>query len=227
VIENASLDRSVSHFAEAVRTISREKPRASNLFRNLAGELLSCVAAQSKKIRLDQPIATPEDLAERIGDALLINQAAVAIAKACRAEYVSLVVDSHRDKSSKRRNTPQDQQPQEQQVDRGRVRKAVLVVGSVDLQICNIDYVVEEIGIERFDVLLFVLLPAAFTGRAVVLGDWAFEGRLPGYLRVRGNASAWFRVAPRSLRYIKIPPIALPSEEIEVPLRIIACEALI
>jgi hypothetical protein len=107
------------------------------------------------------------------------------------------------------------------------VRKAVLVVGSVDLQVCNIDYVVEEIGIERFDVLLFVLLPAALMSRPVLLGDRAFEGRLPDYLRERGNASAWFRLAPRSLGYIKIPPTQLPSEEIEVPLRIIACEALI
>jgi hypothetical protein len=102
-----------------------------------------------------------------------------------------------------------------------------LVVGSADLQVCNIDYVVEEIGIERFDVLLFVLLPVALMSRPVVPGDRAFEGRLPDYLRERGNASAWFRLAPRSLGYIKIPPTELPREEIEVPLRIIACEALI
>jgi hypothetical protein len=192
------------------------------LFRDLAGELLSCIAAQSKKIRLNQPIATPEDLAEQIGDALLINKAAVAIAERCRAEYVALVIDAHRDTSSKRRNTAP-----EEKLTREWVRKAVLVVGSVDLQLCNIDYVVEEIGIERFDVLLFVLLPAALMSRQVALGDRAFEGRLPNYLRERGNASAWFRVAPRSLAYIKIPPTELPSEEIEVPLRIIACEALI
>jgi glycosyltransferase involved in cell wall biosynthesis len=222
VIEHASLDRSVTHFAEAVRTVSREKPRASNLFRDLAGELLSCIVSQAKKIRLNQPIATPEDLAERIGDALLINQAAVAIAEACRAEYVSLVIDTRRDKPSMRRNAPSAQE-----LVRGRVRKAVLVVGSVDLQVCNIDYVVEEIGIERFDVLLFVLLPAALMSRQVVLGDRVFDGRLPNYLRERGNGSACFRVAPRSLAYIKLPPTELPSEEIEVPLRIIACEALI
>ncbi len=222
VIEHASLDRSVSRFAEAVRTVSRDKPRASNLFRNLAGELLSCIASQVKEIRLNQSIATPEDLAEQIGDALLINQMAVAITEACRAEYVSLVIDAHRDKPSTRRKAPP-----EQELDRGRVRKAVLVVGSVDLQVCNIDYVVEEIGIERFDVLLFVLLPAALMSRPVVPGDRAFEGRLPDYLRERGNAPAWFRLAPRWLRYIKIPPTELPTEEIEVPLRIIACEALI
>jgi len=222
VIEHASLDRSVTRFAEAVRTVSREKPRASNLFRDLAGELLSCIAEQSKEIRLSQPIATPEDLAERIGDALLINQAPAAIAKACRAEYVSLVIDPHRDKPSACRKIPP-----EPELVRGRVRKAVLVVGSVDLQVCNIDYVVGEIGIERFDVLLFVLLPMALMSRPVVLGDRAFEGKLPDYLRERGNASAWFRVAPRSLGYIKIQPTELPSGEIEVPLRIIACEALI
>ena len=146
----------------------------------------------------------------------------MAIAEACRAEYVSLVVDAHRDKPSTRRKALP-----EQQLDRGRVRKAVLVVGSVDLQVCNIDYVVEEIGIERFDVLLFVLLPAALMSPPVVPGDRAFEGRMPDYLRERGNAPAWVRVAPRSLGYIKIPPAELPSEEIEVPLRIIACEALI
>jgi glycosyltransferase involved in cell wall biosynthesis len=222
VIEHASLDRSVSHFAEAVRTVSREKPRASNLFRDLAGELLSCIVSQAKKIRLNQPIATPEDLAERIGNALLINPAAVAITEACRAEYVSLVVDTGRDKPSMRRNAPAAQE-----LVRGRVRKAVLVVGSADLQVCNIDYVVEEVGIERFDVLLFVLLPVALMTRPVVPGDRATEGRFPNYLQERGNAPAWFRIAPRSLAYIKIPPTELPSEEIEVPLRIIACEALI
>ena len=222
VIEHASLDRSVSHFAEAVRTVSREKPRASNLFRDLAGELLSCIASEAKKIRLNQPIATPEDLAERLGDALLINPAAAAITEACRAEYVSLVVDAHRDKPSTRRTALPEQEP-----DRGRVRKAVLVVGSADLQVCNIDYAVEEIRIERFDVLLFVLLPVALMSRPVVPGDRAFEGRLPDYLRERGNASAWCRLAPRSLGYIKIPPTEFSSEEIEVPLRIIACEALI
>jgi hypothetical protein len=194
----------------------------SNLFRNLAGELLSCIAAQAKEIRLTQPIATPEDLAEQIGDALLINQAAVAIAEACRSEYVSLVVDIRRDKPFTRRKALP-----EQELDRGRVRKAVLVVGSADLQVCNVDYVVEEIGIERFDVLLFVLLPVALMSHPIVLGDRAFEGRLPDYLRERGNASAWFRVARRSLGYIKVPPNVLQSEEIEVPLRIIACEALI
>jgi glycosyltransferase involved in cell wall biosynthesis len=222
VIEHASLDRSVSRFAEAVRTVSREKPRVSNLFRDLAGELMCCIASQAKEIRLNQPIATPEDLAERVGDSLLINQAAIAITEACRAEYVSLVVYAHRDKPSTRRKAPT-----EPELIGGRVRKAVLVVGSVDLQVCNIDYVVEEIGIERFDVLLFVLLPVALMSRPVVPGDRAFEGRLPDYLRERGNAAAWFRIAPRSLGYIKIPPIELPSEEIEVPLRIIACEALI
>jgi hypothetical protein len=102
VIEHASLDRSVSRFAEAVRTVSREKPPASNLSRDLAGELLSCIASQAKEIRLNHPIGTPEDLAERVGDALLINQAAVAIAETCRAEYVSLVVDTNRDKPSTR-----------------------------------------------------------------------------------------------------------------------------
>ena len=102
------------------------------------------------------------------------------------------------------------------------MRKAVVVVGSVDLQVCNIDYVVEEIGIERFDVLLFVLLPAALMSPPVVLGDRAFEGRLPDYLRERGNASAWLRVAPRSLDHIRIPVTELPSEEIEVPLQRLA-----
>jgi hypothetical protein len=134
-----------------------------------------------------------------------------------------LVVDTHRDKPSTRRNALP-----EQELDRGRrVRKAVLVVGSADLQVCNIDYVVEEIGIERFDVLLFVLLPVALMSRPVVPGDRALEGRLRDYLRERGNTSASFRVAPRSLGYIKIPPAELTSEEIDVPLRIIACEALI
>ncbi len=204
VIEHASLDRSVAGLAEAVRAVGREKPRTSNLFRDLANELLSCITSQAKDIRLNDPVPTPEDLAERVGDALLINAAAAKITEACRAEYVSLVIDTHRDKSPNYRNAPP-----EQEITRERVRKAVLVVGSVDLQICNIDYVVEEIGIERFDVLLFVLLPLTLM-----------------YLRERGSASGSLRVLARSLRYIKIPSTELPSEEIEVPLRIIACEAL-
>jgi hypothetical protein len=192
------------------------------MFRDLAGELLSCIASQIKEIRLTRPVGTPEDLAERLGDALLINEAAAKITEACRAEYLSFVVDTQRDKSPKYRNAPP-----EQEITRERVRKAVLVVGSVDLQICNIDYVIEEIGIERFDVLLFVLLPLTVMSRPMVLGDRAFDGRLPDYLRERGSAPASFRILPRSLGYIKIPSSELPSEEIEVPLRIIACEALI
>jgi len=35
-----------------------------------------------------------------------------------------------------------------------------------------------------------------------------------------------FRVAARLLPYIEMPLTEMPSEEIEVPLRIIACEAL-
>jgi glycosyltransferase involved in cell wall biosynthesis len=220
-IEHASLDRSVSGLVEAIRTVSREMPRASNLFRDLAGELLSCIASQTNQIRLDEPIGTPEDLAERIGDALLINKAVVAISEACRAEYVSLVIDPHRDKSPKRRNRAQDPEPA-----RGRVRKAALVVSSVDLQVCNIDYVLEELGIERFDVLLFVLLPMTVMSRPIAIGDRAFDGRVPDVLRERGSASVSFRVAARLLPYIEMPLTEMPSEEIEVPLRIIACEAL-
>jgi hypothetical protein len=184
--------------------------------------MLSCIASQAKLIRLDGPIATPEDLAERIGDALLVNGPAVAVAEACRAEYVSLVIDPHRDKLSKRRNRAQDQE-----LDRGRVRKAALVVGSVDLQVCNIDYVLEELGIERFDVLLFVLLPMTVMSRPVVTGERAFDDRAPNCLRERGNAAASVRVAPRALAYGEIASAEISCEEIEVPLRIIACEALI
>jgi hypothetical protein len=101
-----------------------------------------------------------------------------------------------------------------------------LVVSSVDLQVCNIDYAAEELGIERFDVLLFVLLPASLMSRPVVLGERAFDGRLPDWLRQRGSASASFCMALRALAYLDIPATDLPSEEIEVPLRIIACEAL-
>jgi glycosyltransferase involved in cell wall biosynthesis len=221
VLEHASLDRSVSGLVEAVLAVGRDKPRASNLFRNLAGEMLSCIASQAKQIRLDRPVSTPEDLAERVGDALLLDDAAVAVAEGCRAEYVALVVDPHRDKSSKRGSRAQDRE-----LDRGRVRKAALVVGSVDLQTCNIDYVLEELGIERFDVLLFVLLPMTVMSRPVIIGERAFERRVPECLRERGSASASFRVAPRLLDYLGIPPTEMPCEEIEVPLRIIACEAL-
>jgi glycosyltransferase involved in cell wall biosynthesis len=221
-IEHASLDRSVSGLVEAVGAVSRETPRASNLFRDLAREMLSCIAMQAKQIRLQGPIATPEDLAERIGDALLINQPAAAIAEACRAEYLSLVIDPHRDKSLRRRNRAQDRE-----LDRGRVRKAVLVVGSVDLQLRNIDYVLEELEIERFDVLLFVLLPMAVMSRPVVTGERAFDGHVPNCLRERGSAAASVRVAPSSLAYGQIASTEIPCEEIEVPLRIIACEALI
>src|SRR5262249_28719279 len=52
VIEHASLERSVAGFVEAVGVVAREKPRASNLFRDLASELLSCIASQVKNIRL-------------------------------------------------------------------------------------------------------------------------------------------------------------------------------
>ena len=72
--EHASLDRSVAGLVEAVGAVSRESRPASNLFRDLAREMLSCIAAQTKQIRLEGRIATPEDLAERIGEALLINQ---------------------------------------------------------------------------------------------------------------------------------------------------------
>jgi glycosyltransferase involved in cell wall biosynthesis len=134
---------------------------------------------------------------------------------------VSLVIDPHRDKLSKRRNRAQDQE-----LDRGRVRKAALVVGSVDLQVCNIDYVLEELGIERFDVLLFVLLPMTVMSRPVVTGERAFDDRAPNCLRERGNAAASVRVAPRALAYGEIASAEISCEEIEVPLRIIACEAL-
>jgi len=222
VIEHASLDRSVAVLAEAVRAVGQGRPRASNMFRDLAGELLSCIASQVKDIRLDQPAATPEDFAERLGDALLTNAAAIAILEACRADFVSLVLDPHRDRPSKDLH-----RYQEQEAETGRVRKAALVVSSVDLQSCNIDYVVEEIGIERFDVLVFILLPASLMSRPMVLGERAFDGRLPNYLRERGTASASLRIALQALTYFNITATELLSEEIEVPLRIIGCEALI
>ena len=106
------------------------------------------------------------------------------------------------------------------------MRKAVLVVGSVDLQLCNIDYVLEELGIERFDVLLFVLLPMTVMGRPIVTGERAFDGRVPNCLRERGSAVASVRLAPCSLAYGEIAA-KMPREEIEVPLRITACEAQI
>jgi len=192
------------------------------MFRDLAGELLSCIASQVKDIRLDQPAATPEDFAERLGDALLTNAAAIAILEACRADFVSLVLDPHRDRPSKDLH-----RYQEREAETGRVRKAALVVSSVDLQSCNIDYVVEEIGIERFDVLVFILLPASLMSRPMVLGERAFDGRLPNYLRERGTASASLRIALQALTYFNITATELLSEEIEVPLRIIGCEALI
>jgi hypothetical protein len=155
---------------------------------------------------------------------LLTDETAVAIVKACRAEYVSLVVDPHRDKPSQDRSALHEEEP-----GNVRVRKAVLVVSSLDLRTCNIDYVVEEVGIERFDVLLFVLLPLTLMGPRVLPCDRPFDGsaRLPAYLRERGRESASFRVSPRSLSYINFPSIRLSSEQIEVPVQIIACEALI
>jgi hypothetical protein len=50
---------------------------------------------------------------------------------------------------------------------------------------------------------------------------------LPGYLRERGRASAAFQIMARFLSYIEIPKTELPNEALEVPVRIIACEALI
>jgi hypothetical protein len=160
VIKHASLERSTAGMVEAVQTVARERLRSSNLYRDLAGDLLSCIESSVKRIRFHQPVAAPEDLAERVGEALLTDETAVEIVKACRAEYVSLVVDPHRDKPSEGRSALR-----EEEFGNMRVRKAVLVVSSLDLQIWNIDYVVEEIGIERFDVLLFVLLPLILMGR--------------------------------------------------------------
>jgi glycosyltransferase involved in cell wall biosynthesis len=224
VIKHASLERSIAGLVEAIQTVAGETPRSSNLYRDLAGDLLSCIESSVKRIRLLQPVATPEDLTERIGDALLTDETAVAIVKACRAEYVSLVVDPHRDKPLEGRSALHQEEP-----GNVRVRKAVLVVSSLDLRTCNIDYVVEELGIGRFDVLLFVLLPLILMGPLVVPGDRPFEGssRLPIYLRERGREPASFRVSPRSLTYINFPSIHLSSEQIEVPIQIIACEALI
>jgi glycosyltransferase involved in cell wall biosynthesis len=228
VVQHASLERSVAGFIEAVRTVGQGKPRASNLFKDLAGELLSGITANAKHMRLVEPVATPEDLAERVGDTLLTDKTAVAIAKACRAEYISLVVDPRRDRPSKRRKTPLEEEGGM------RVRQAVLVVSSLDLQMSNIDYVVEEVGIERFDVLLFVLLPVSLMGQPVAAGDRPFEevSRLPVYLRERGRSSVSFQVSTRSLAYVKGPwtkgPPTLPAREhIDVPVQIIACEALI
>jgi glycosyltransferase involved in cell wall biosynthesis len=224
IINHASLERSVAGIVDAIHTVGREKPRSSNLYRDLANDLLSCITSSTKKIRLLGPVGTPEDLTERVGDALLTDGAAAAIAKACQAEYISLVVDPKRDKSSDGRNSRQEAEPQSP-----RLRKAVLVVSSLDLQTCNIDYVVEEIEIERFDALLFVLLPVTLMGRPVVPGDRPFDGtsRLPVYLRERGRGSASFQVSAQSLAHRKMPSTNLPSEDIDVPVRIIACEALI
>jgi glycosyltransferase involved in cell wall biosynthesis len=223
ISKEASLERSITGFVEAVQTVGKETLRSSNLYRDLAGDLLSCITLRAEQIRLLEPAATPEDLTERLGDALLTDKTAVAIVKACRAEYISLVVDPHRDKPSKGRNPPH-----EGEFDAPRVRKAVLVVSSLDLQTRNIDYVVEEVGIERFDVLLFVLLPVTLMGLPVVLGDRPFGGksRLPVYLRERGRESASFQVSSRLLAYIRSPSTHLPSVEIDVPVQIIACEAL-
>jgi len=103
------------------------------------------------------------------------------------------------------------------------------VVSSLDLQTCNIDYVVEEIGIERFDALLFVLLPISLMGRPSAPGDRPFDGMsaLPAYLKERGREAASFEVSARSLAYIKIPRTHLPRKQIGVPVQIIACEALV
>jgi hypothetical protein len=224
VAQHASLERSIAGFVEAARTVGRDQVRASNLYRDLAGELLSCLVSRAKHVRLGEPVATPEDLIERVGDALLTDRIAASIVEACRAEYVSLIIDPHRDRPSAGRNVSRDGE-----FNSPRMRKAVLVVSSLDLQSCNIEYVVEEIGIERFDVLIFVLLPVTLTGPPVASGDRPLDGnsRLPAYLRERGRGSASFRVPAGSLTYIKMPLTDLTTEEIEVPVRIIACEALI
>jgi hypothetical protein len=83
--------------------------------------------------------------------------------------------------------------------------------------------VVEEVGIDRFDVVLFVLLPSTLMGTPVMC---AAAPSLPGYLRERGRASSAFQIMVRFLSYIEIPEAQLPSEAIEVPVQIIACEAL-
>jgi glycosyltransferase involved in cell wall biosynthesis len=185
IFQNASLERSVEGFVEAVRTVVREKPCASNFFRDLAGELLPCITASAKHIRLAEPVVMPEDLAERVGDALMTDRTAAAVVRMCQAEYLSLVVDPRRDRSSIRRRMLHDSS-----IDRVRRRKAVLVVSSLDLQIGNIDYVVVEIGIERFDALLFVLLP--------VLADGPAERRRrPAERRNRSATRLFARAGPR------------------------------
>lgn len=226
VAEHASLERSIAGFVEAVRTVDRHRPRTSNFARDLAGELLPRITARVRGIHIYERVATPEDLAERVGDTLLTDAAAVAIAGSCRAEYVSLILDPRRDAAAAPtgRNRPRDEE-----CGGGRVRKAVVVVSSVDLQLRNIDYVVAELGIERFDALIFVLLPAAVMGPPAAPGDRGGEvvPPLPGYLRERGRASSSLQITARSLSYVDIPLAGLPSEAVELPVRIIACEALL
>jgi glycosyltransferase involved in cell wall biosynthesis len=218
--EHASLERSIASLVDAIRTVDRERSRTSNLFRDLARDLLSSSARRVKDIRIQEPVANPEDFAERVGNALLTDETAAAIVRSCGADYVSLVVDPSRDTPAAGRELPPNEECGSQ-----RVRKAVLVVSSVDLQSCNVDYVVEELGIDRFDVLLFVLLPSALMGAPVMRAEAV--PALPGYLRERGRASAAFQIMARFLSYIEIPKTELPNEALEVPVRIIACEALI
>ena len=220
VAEHASLERSVASLLDAIRTVDRERSRMSNLFRDLAGDLMFSIASGVKNIRIREPVANPEDLAERVGNALLTDETTAAIVRSCRADYVSLVVDPHRDTPASGRELPAIEDGCSQ-----RVRKAVLVVSSVDLQSCNVDYAVEELGIERFDVMLFVLLPSALMGAQVMRAEAA--PALPGYLRERGRVSSAFQIVARCLSYIETPQAELPSEALEVPVRIIACEALI
>jgi glycosyltransferase involved in cell wall biosynthesis len=224
VVRKASLKQSIAGFTQAIQTIHREKPRSSNLYRDLAGDLLTCLCSQAQHIHIREPVATPEDLTERVGDALLTDKTAITMVGACRAEYVALVVDPRRDKSLNGRNMRCHEGS-----DGAHLRKAVLVVSSVGLQTCNIEYVVEEIGIQRFDALLFVLLPAALMGSSALFGTQLFDeyAQLPVYLRERGRGSASFRVSVASLAYIQPQSTHLPSQNINVPVRIIACEALI
>lgn len=224
VAKHASIERSIAAYVEAIDAVCRNKPRASNLFRDLAGDLLCRIASRANNVRVTGSVITPEDFAERVGNALLTDADAATIVKACRAEYLSFVVDPHHDTPTIGRNTPPGGE-----LDGARIRKAVLVVSSLDLQICNIDYLVEELRVERFDVLLFVLLPVTLMGPCMVSGDRPFDGNslLPAYLRERGRRSASFPVSVRSLTYIDLASTEAADEEVEVPVRIIACEALI
>jgi glycosyltransferase involved in cell wall biosynthesis len=218
---HASLDRSIEVMVEAVGAVAETRDRPSNLYRDLGSDMLACAVASAPQTRLRGPVAKPEELAERVSDALLADERLAAAVRNCRAEYMAVVVEAARDRrSGLRATTPRRGATQ-------RRRKAVLVVAARNLQNGNIDFVVGELGLRRFDILLFVLLPMAVFGLAVNANEGSFDARSrsPDYLRERGRAVVNLSI-PIAMLGTAGTTAANGKDSVQIPLQIVACEVL-